>query len=200
MPTRTFTRKTAPDGTLADPSKGQPSFLSGVYTALSGRTWRSAASDTEVVLDIDGVELTGQEDTEVNDAYNNWIPVDFVPSILRTEDTDTNEVAHTGAVYPGVAHVSFTTPGLEAGTFHIQWKAQLMTDTSSKQAWVKVEVDGVLIDEDSTMSTVWTLVSGFADLTFDSPGTHTISAHLKSEAGNASAHLKNFRYSVWRIA
>jgi hypothetical protein len=78
MPTRTYSRKTAPAGGYADPTKGDPSFTSGVATAIPGRTWRTAASGSDVVLDIDGGDLTGQEDTDLTAAHTAWVPTDHV--------------------------------------------------------------------------------------------------------------------------
>jgi hypothetical protein len=72
MPTRTFTRKTAPAGQPADPTRGDPSFSSGILTALPGRTWRLRAA-TDVVVDIDGGDLSAQEDTDLTAAHTAWV-------------------------------------------------------------------------------------------------------------------------------
>ena len=73
MPTRTYTRKTDPTGLPADPAKGDPSFQAGILTALPGRTWRTNAG-TEVVVDIDGTDLTPQEDADLTAAHTAWAP------------------------------------------------------------------------------------------------------------------------------
>lgn len=90
MPTRTYSRKTAPAGTPADPSKGAPSFLGGVTTALDGRTWRCAASGSDVTLDIDGGDLTQQEDDDLTAAHTAWVTTDqesYLPNYqVTTQD------------------------------------------------------------------------------------------------------------------
>ena len=78
MPTRTYSRKTAPAGNPADPTKGNPSFTSGITTALPGRTWRTAANGADVVLNIDGGDLTQQEIDDLDDAYTAWATTDNV--------------------------------------------------------------------------------------------------------------------------
>lgn len=71
MPTRTFTRKLNEEGVPADPAKGVPSFIEGIKGALYSRTWRVNA-ETEVIIDIDGAELTLQEDADLVSAYVSW--------------------------------------------------------------------------------------------------------------------------------
>lgn len=73
MPTRTFTRKTDLDGKPADPTKGDPSFSEGILTALPGRTWRVKAA-ADVVVDIDGADLTPTEDADLTQAHTDWTP------------------------------------------------------------------------------------------------------------------------------
>ena len=73
MPTRTYTRKTDPNGKPADPALGNPSFQAGILTALPGRTWRTNAG-TDVAVDIDGADLTPQEDADLTAAHTAWVP------------------------------------------------------------------------------------------------------------------------------
>jgi hypothetical protein len=72
MPTQTYSRKLDPEGIYADPSKGDPSFLSGVATALPGRMWTCNADDSDVTLNIDGAALTQQEIDDLDAAYAAW--------------------------------------------------------------------------------------------------------------------------------
>jgi hypothetical protein len=73
MPERTYIRKDDSFGKPGDPSRGNPSFFSGVETAIPGRTWRSVASASEVTLLIDGGDLTAQEDTDLTAAHTAWV-------------------------------------------------------------------------------------------------------------------------------
>jgi len=76
MPTRTYSRKTAPAGGYADPTRGDPSFTSGILTALPGRTWRTSADGSDVTLLIDGGDLTQQEDDDLTAAHTAWVTTD----------------------------------------------------------------------------------------------------------------------------
>ena len=75
MPTRTYSRKTDSQGLPADPTWGDPSFSVGILAALPGRTWRTAAG-SDVALDIDGTDLTQQEDDDLTTAHTAWVPID----------------------------------------------------------------------------------------------------------------------------
>jgi hypothetical protein len=113
MPIRTYTRKLAPTGNPADPTKGAPSFSSGILTALSGRTWRTAADGSDVVLNIDGGDLTQQEDDGLTAAYTAWVSTDtlsYAPNFPVTtpdkglvQQTDWYETDNGDGTYSGLA-------------------------------------------------------------------------------------------------
>ena len=85
MPTKSYSRKTDIDGLIADPSIGSPSFLSGVISALPGRTWCSRADGPDLHIDVDGDDLTQQEEDDLDAAYAVWSPAatrKFRPNFL----------------------------------------------------------------------------------------------------------------------
>ena len=112
MPTRNYSRKTAPAGNPADPTRGDPSFSDGVLTALPGRTWRTSAGE-DVTLHIDGDDLTQQEDDDLTAAHTAWVPVDHIaytadfpvttPDKGQVLQTDWYETDEGGGVYSGLA-------------------------------------------------------------------------------------------------
>ena len=76
MPSRTYTRKTDPAGRPADPTVGDPSFTSGIATAIPGRTWTTHADASDVTLNISGGDLTQQEDDDLTAAHTAWVTID----------------------------------------------------------------------------------------------------------------------------
>jgi len=113
MPTRSYSRKTAPAGNPADPTRGNPSFISGIATAIPGRTWRTAADGSDVTLHIDGGDLTGQEDTDLTAAHTAWVPTDtlsYAPNFPVTtpdkglvQQTDWYETDNGDGTYSNLA-------------------------------------------------------------------------------------------------
>ena len=92
MPTRTYSRKTGPQGNPADPTRGDPSFSEGILTALPGRTWRTDAG-ANVSLDIDGGDLTQQEEDDLTAAHTAWTPTSqtaYAPNFEVTTTTRGN--------------------------------------------------------------------------------------------------------------
>lgn len=92
MITKTYVRKDDMVGKPADPTKGNPSFSSGIVTALPGRTWRLNAIGPQIRLYIDGDALTQQEETDLAAAYTAWVP----SCQCRYEDTYRVETISNG--------------------------------------------------------------------------------------------------------
>ena len=200
MPTRNYTRKNDPNGNPADPAKGSPSFLSGVLTALSGRTWRSRASGTGVILDIDGAEPTAQEDTDLTAAHTAWVTM--APFAVRKDasDVDASEYSTTQTDYPATPQKSFTTPVLMGGIYHLGWQAKAKTDWDKFPAWLQVEVDGTVIGETQVKFEGFGSHSGFTVLSFDTQTSHTIDFYLRADQPTETAYCKALQYSLWRTS
>src|SRR3972149_6988363 len=73
MPEKSYVRKNDIDG-FGSPNKGAPSFISGLETALPGRTWVVRADGDSITVSIDGGALSPSEDTGVDQAYAAWAP------------------------------------------------------------------------------------------------------------------------------
>jgi len=74
MPEKSYVRKNDLDGGLGSPNKGAPSFISGLTTALPGRTWVVRAGGDSITVSIDGGALSPAEDTGIDQAYADWTP------------------------------------------------------------------------------------------------------------------------------
>lgn len=154
MSTRTYTRKTDPTGKGADPSRGAPSFTSGILIALPDRVWRTAADASQVSVTVIG-EISPQEDTDLTTAHTAWVPLDT----RRYADTYKVETITQGRVQKvewfETDNGDGTYSGLARDTSHA-WEGKKLTGMTS----TKYYVDGTPVPDTETITSYFTTSDG----------------------------------------
>ncbi len=198
MPTRTYSRKTAPAGNPADPSKGNPSFLSGIATALPGRTWKTRAF-TDVEVDIDGADLTQQEDDDLTAAHTAWVPADKNPPQIPWTQLDETEYSTTKGTWDRVK--SFDTPLLPEATYMVMWQVALRSSSGTKNAYVQVLWDSTLIGDASLKNSSASVQNGF-HIFSETSGSHSIHFEIKAHSSSArnAAYIADLNVILWRLS
>lgn len=154
MPTRTYSRKTGPQGNPADPTRGDPSFTEGILTALPGRTWRTNAG-ADVSLDIDGGDLTQQEDDDLTAAHTAWTPTSQTAYAPNYEVTTTDKGNVTKVEWFETDNGDGTYSGLARdATYNWAPGSKLVSLTATRYA-----KDGSVLGEPTTES-FYTTTSG----------------------------------------
>ena len=114
---------------------------------------------------------------------------DYAESLAEQQDNNTT--------YSTI--LTLTTDTVPDGIYRVGWSYEWRHyNATDRDIEIRCQVDGSNVMEAKDKNSYWG-VSGFANVTFSSNGTHTITFDVATEASQDPWRIRNLRLEFWRV-